>query len=188
MNRTTQTSQATISQAIELAGAGGTLDIETVRAEILSGAVSDLATTELVLDKIERLTGYVRQTSAMAQRATGMPAVHHIVLSAVSNGTVHPRHIGQAVGLSLPAVTATLTVLESQELVKLERNPKGRILAVAVAPLGQAILAQGEAVRLRAVDALIQVAGPEVTGDVIQFLDGAIEAVQRFGPITAADS
>lgn len=109
----------------------------------------DLSTTFDLIDRIEQVGALAQKITAELEHSSGLRRTELMVLRELADGPTHVRVIGRAVGMSVDAVRATAGALATAGLAHLTTHPDGGDALVA-SPDGRAILAQAEALQIRA--------------------------------------
>ncbi len=146
------------------------------------------ARLDTVLQLADELSGVLRATDrvvARVEEATGLRRGELAALLAVDQGARHPRAVARHSGQVDDAGDATTEALLRRGLLRRGRHPGAPAGAsgatvLEVTAAGRAVLDQAEALRIRALDALVGVLGPRDTAvlrSAVQALAGALDGV-----------
>lgn len=161
-------------------------DAESIRDLVRKGAdpdrgaisgPSNFAVTLQLLDRVERLQRLGEALVSAIENESGLRRAEFQVLRALESGDGHPRHVGRAIGMQTEAVLATADGLTEAGLV-IQLHDQGRVHELVLTDAGRSVLAQAEAVQIRAADAAVQHVGPESTERALAVLDRIIGAVE----------
>jgi DNA-binding MarR family transcriptional regulator len=141
------------------------------RTELLARPVGDFSTTIAIVERMEKLRFFGDCLQRGLETMTSLRTSHYLILRAVEEGVRHARHIGRRVGMDTGAVEVTLDALRDRGLVVTLDDASRE---VALTDSGVAVLAQAEAVELRATDALLQQGEPEDVAEMLDLLDRAV--------------
>ena len=145
------------------------------------------ARLETVLQLADELTDVSRATDrvlARVEEATGLRRGELAALRAVDQGARHPRAVARRSGQVDDAGDVTTEALVRRGLLRRGRHPAAPpgasgAMVLEVTASGRAVLDQAEALRIRALDALVGVLGPRDTAVLraaVQALSGALDA------------
>lgn len=160
-------------------------DAESIRELVRTGSDPDgeaisgpstFAVTLQLLDRVERLQHLGEALVSAIESESGLRRAEFQVLRALEVGDGHPRHVGRAIGMQTEAVLATADGLTEAGLM-IQIHDQGRVHELVLTDAGRSVLAQAEAVQIRAADAAVQHVGPESTARALAVLDRIVDAV-----------
>lgn len=149
------------------------------RRELAALPVGDVATTVAILERMNRLRAFGDQLQRGMESITSLRTSQFLILKAIEEGVVHPRHIGRKVGMDTGAVEITLDALTEKGLTATILDPGGRMVEASITDGGRAVLTQAEAMEFRATDALLQQSRPDEIAELLDLLDRAAAQVGR---------
>lgn len=142
-----------------------------------------------ILNRIDQLRALSDGVMHGVEQFTSLKLSHFQILQALENDITHPRHIGRRIGLDAKAVTLTLETLEVKGLVYIAERIGDRVIEAGLTEAGHAVLGQAEAVKFRAMDALLHRSSEEETKQLLHLLDqAAIHAQQIMNTIESAQT
>ncbi|ADB35936.1 hypothetical protein Kfla_6948 [Kribbella flavida DSM 17836] len=149
--------------------------IATVQTEHLIGDVGDALR---LLDAVERVRGHAHPLILGLQDAVGMKMPAALVLSAISNGRASAAEVAEQIGTSPGEAELAIAELVALGLVRTEPT-------LAVTGMGQARLAQLDALTVRVLDVITGILGPTDAAHLVRLLHTVADGLET-ATVTAA--
>ncbi|XBH21308.1 MarR family winged helix-turn-helix transcriptional regulator [Jonesiaceae bacterium BS-20] len=132
-----------------------------------------------ILNRIDQLRALSDGIMHGVEQFTSLKLSHFQILQALENDVTHPRHIGRRIGLDAKVVTLTLETLEVKGLVYIAERIGERVIEAGLTEAGYAALGQAEAVKFRAMDALLHHSSEAETQQLLHLLNQAVIHAQQ---------